>query len=75
MSGVRMIPYSLGASLVAIASGQVVSRTGQYRPTIWFGFVSVAKHSLINSNANQHVDLLGGYDARLWGHDHGLSLI
>lgn len=35
-----MMTFSLGSSLVAIISGQVVARMGKYRPTVWFGFVS-----------------------------------
>lgn len=35
MSGVRLIPFSLGGSLFAIIGGQILARTGQYRPTIW----------------------------------------
>jgi len=34
-SGIEMIPYSFGGSLFAIASGQIVARTGAYRPTMW----------------------------------------
>ncbi|KAG8949458.1 hypothetical protein FRC04_008557 [Tulasnella sp. 424] len=37
-SGVHMLPYSLVASLFAALSGQVVSRMGAYRPTMWFGW-------------------------------------
>lgn len=51
-SGVRLIPFSLGASLFAIIGGQIVSRTGKYRPTIWaswfimvFSFVSIESRS------------------------------
>lgn len=42
MSGVHMLPFSLGSALVAIISGQIVARTGKYRPVVWFGFVSVS---------------------------------
>lgn len=37
-SGIRMIPYALGSALMATFSGSVVTRTGSYRPTIWFGW-------------------------------------
>jgi len=38
-SGVLMIPFSLGASAFAVISGQIVSRTGAYRPTLWVAWV------------------------------------
>ncbi|KAG0705940.1 MFS general substrate transporter [Suillus ampliporus] len=38
-SGIRMIPFSLGGALMAVFSGSVVTRTGSYRPTIWFGWI------------------------------------
>lgn len=39
LSGVRLIPFSLVASITAILGGQIVSRTGKYRPTIWTSWV------------------------------------
>ncbi|KAF8306334.1 MFS general substrate transporter, partial [Clavulina sp. PMI_390] len=42
MSGVRMMSYSLTASLVAIISGFVVADTGKYRHTIWLGYSVMA---------------------------------
>jgi EmrB/QacA subfamily drug resistance transporter len=38
-SGVLMLPFSLGASLLAAVSGIFVSKTGTYRPVIWFGYI------------------------------------
>ena len=38
MAGVRQLPLSLGASLMAMMSGLIVSKTGRYRPLIWIGF-------------------------------------
>ncbi|KAG2122925.1 MFS general substrate transporter [Suillus clintonianus] len=40
-SGVRMLPYSLGCSAMSAVSGIVVSRTGSYRPIIWFGWAAM----------------------------------
>ncbi|KAG2137519.1 MFS general substrate transporter [Suillus clintonianus] len=37
-SGVRMLPYSLSSSVTAMVSGIIVSRTGSYRPNMWFGW-------------------------------------
>ncbi|KAJ7109509.1 major facilitator superfamily domain-containing protein [Mycena epipterygia] len=37
-AGVRMLPYSLGCALVSASSGQVVTRTKEYRPVIWFAW-------------------------------------
>jgi len=34
-AGVRMLPFSLGASLFSAISGIVVTKTGRYRPIIW----------------------------------------
>ncbi|KAG8923269.1 hypothetical protein FRC00_006468 [Tulasnella sp. 408] len=39
MSGILLIPYSFGGSILAAVSGQVISRTGKYRPMLWFGFI------------------------------------
>ncbi|KAG2157288.1 major facilitator superfamily domain-containing protein [Suillus clintonianus] len=38
-SGIRMLPYSLSSALMSAVSGMVVSRTGSYRPVMWFGWV------------------------------------
>ncbi|KDQ21893.1 hypothetical protein BOTBODRAFT_40523 [Botryobasidium botryosum FD-172 SS1] len=38
MSGVEMIPFSMFCAFVSIGSGLLVSRTGKYRPTIWFAW-------------------------------------
>ncbi|KAJ7510006.1 MFS general substrate transporter [Mycena galericulata] len=37
-AGVRMLPYSLGCALVSAISGQIVTRTKEYRPVIWFAW-------------------------------------
>ncbi|KAG0705975.1 MFS general substrate transporter [Suillus ampliporus] len=37
-SGIRMLPFSLSGALVSAVSGIVVTRTGSYRPIMWFGF-------------------------------------
>ncbi|KAG1875104.1 major facilitator superfamily domain-containing protein [Suillus tomentosus] len=37
-SGIKMLPYSLTTSLMSAVSGIVVTRTGSYRPAIWFGW-------------------------------------
>ena len=37
----RMLPYSLGAAFVSAASGQIVTRTGRWRPVMWFSWVVV----------------------------------
>ncbi|KAJ8087292.1 hypothetical protein PM082_006122 [Marasmius tenuissimus] len=38
-SGIKMLPFSLVASAVSFTSGQVVAKTGRYRPVMWAGFV------------------------------------
>jgi hypothetical protein len=35
MAGVRMIPYSFGASFTSIIGGLIIAKTGKYRPVIW----------------------------------------
>jgi hypothetical protein len=42
LAGVEMLPYSLGAAVLSAASGMVVSRTGLYRPVMWFGYALFA---------------------------------
>ncbi|KAJ7741549.1 major facilitator superfamily domain-containing protein [Mycena maculata] len=37
-AGVRMLPYSVGSALISALSGQVVTRTKEYRPVIWFAW-------------------------------------
>ncbi|KAI0831279.1 MFS amino acid permease [Trametes gibbosa] len=34
-AGVRMLPFSLGGALLSVVSGQIVSRTGRWRPVMW----------------------------------------
>ncbi|KAH9951233.1 major facilitator superfamily domain-containing protein [Amylocystis lapponica] len=38
MSGVRMLPYSLAGALFSVISGQIVARTGRWRPVMWFAW-------------------------------------
>ncbi|THH13934.1 hypothetical protein EW146_g6336 [Bondarzewia mesenterica] len=37
-AGVRMLPFSLGGALFSALSGQLVTRTGSYRPIMWFAW-------------------------------------
>ncbi|GJE95150.1 MFS general substrate transporter [Phanerochaete sordida] len=41
MAGVRMLPYSLGAAFVSAVSGQIVTKTGRWRPVMWFSWVII----------------------------------
>lgn len=41
MAGVRMLPYSLGSSLVSAMGGVIVTRWGRYRPIIWGSWVII----------------------------------
>ncbi|KAG8803375.1 hypothetical protein FRC17_006188 [Serendipita sp. 399] len=34
-AGLKMIPFSFGGAVCAIVAGQVLSRTGSYRPILW----------------------------------------
>lgn len=40
-AGVRMLPYSLAGAAVSAISGQIVTRTGKWRPTMWFSWVII----------------------------------
>ncbi|EIW85069.1 MFS general substrate transporter [Coniophora puteana RWD-64-598 SS2] len=37
-SGIRMLSYSLGGAALSALSGQIVTRTGTYRPLMWFAW-------------------------------------
>jgi len=37
-SGIRMLSYSLGGAAMSALSGQIVTRTGAYRPLMWFAW-------------------------------------
>ncbi|KAI0320729.1 MFS amino acid permease [Amylostereum chailletii] len=37
-AGVRMIPFSLGGALFSAIAGIIVTRTGSWRPVIWFAW-------------------------------------
>uniref|UniRef100_A0A0W0F594 Carboxylesterase type B domain-containing protein n=1 Tax=Moniliophthora roreri TaxID=221103 RepID=A0A0W0F594_MONRR len=39
MSGIEMLPFSLVSSIMALISGLIVAKTGEYRTMIWAGFV------------------------------------
>lgn len=71
-----MMTFSLGSSLVAIISGQVVARMGKYRPTVWFGFVSffiIPNESCrIGFPSHAHAIRIGGYDFGIRTYDHGV---
>ncbi|KAG8742710.1 hypothetical protein FRC10_000984 [Ceratobasidium sp. 414] len=38
LAGIKMFPFSLGGAVVAIVSGQVITRTSKYRPIMWFSW-------------------------------------
>lgn len=38
LAGIRQLPLSFGASILAVVSGIIMSKTGRYRPFLWFGF-------------------------------------
>ncbi|KAL1947869.1 hypothetical protein VTO73DRAFT_13593 [Trametes versicolor] len=37
-AGVRMLPFSLGGAAFSVISGQLTSRTGRWRPIVWFSW-------------------------------------
>lgn len=39
MAGVRQLSFVLGASFASIISGIIISKTGHYRPMMWFGWM------------------------------------
>ncbi|KAI0798031.1 MFS general substrate transporter [Abortiporus biennis] len=40
-AGVKMLPYSLGAAGFSAISGQIVTRTGRWRPVMWFAWTII----------------------------------
>lgn len=64
-----MLPFSLGSALVAVISGQIVARTGKYRPVIWFGFVCLRGFRMDVNKSNDEARL-GRHDAWLRPHGH-----
>ncbi|EKM55449.1 uncharacterized protein PHACADRAFT_256078 [Phanerochaete carnosa HHB-10118-sp] len=41
VAGVWMLPYSLCSALISAVSGQFVTRTGRWRPVMWFSWVII----------------------------------
>lgn len=72
-----MLPYSLGSAFVSAASGQVVTRTGKWRPTMWFSWVVIVLgyglmiqldeksnvYVQFNSTASSCIRLMCSYDS------------
>lgn len=52
-SGYSTTPFSLGTAIMAVLSGQAVSRLGAYRPVLWGGWASLTISSL-PSNSMTH---------------------
>ncbi|GAA93477.1 uncharacterized protein L969DRAFT_46427 [Mixia osmundae IAM 14324] len=57
LSGVKMLPLSLGSAVMAIVSGQIVARTGKYKPSMWCGwfFMTLGFGLLILLRANSSI--------------------
>ncbi|KAG6918133.1 hypothetical protein DXG01_016322 [Tephrocybe rancida] len=41
-AGVEMLPFSLGSAITSAIGGIIVTRTGQYRPTLWIAYALFA---------------------------------
>lgn len=58
----RMLPFSLGAAAFSALSGQIVSRTGRWRPVLWFAWaIFVLGYGLmtqLDDHSNQYVSSL-----------------
>jgi len=39
LSGIKMLPFSLGTAIFSVASGLLLSKIGKYRPIIWLAWV------------------------------------
>ena len=54
-----MLPYSLGSAFVSAASGQIVTKTGRWRPVMWFSWVVITRgYGLmiqLDDTANEYV--------------------
>lgn len=37
-AGIRMIPFSFGGALFSTAAGLITSKTGRWRPVVWFAW-------------------------------------
>ena len=46
-SGYRFLPFMFGLIISSIVSGQLVSRTGRYKPFVFFGFVALVVGQLL----------------------------
>jgi EmrB/QacA subfamily drug resistance transporter len=55
-AGVRMIPFSLGASLSSVISGVLCTRTGTYRGIIWFAFATMVLGWGLMTTLDDHSD-------------------
>ncbi|KAG6851242.1 hypothetical protein H0H93_011678 [Arthromyces matolae] len=58
-AGVEMLAYSLAAALMSAVSGIIVTRTGQYRPVMWFGYavfaVGLGLMTMLSASSSQAV--------------------
>ncbi|KAH9993769.1 MFS amino acid permease [Russula vinacea] len=55
-AGVRMIPFSLGASITSVISGVLCTRTGKYRPIIWFAYATMVLGWGLMTTLDDHSD-------------------
>jgi len=51
-----MLSFSLGASLISVVSGIIITKTGTYRPVIWFGYtlftIGMGLMTMLNANSS-----------------------
>lgn len=52
----RMIPFSLGASITSVISGVLCTRTGKYRPIIWFAYATMVLGWGLMTTLDDHSD-------------------
>ncbi|KAI9508296.1 MFS amino acid permease [Russula earlei] len=55
-AGVRMIPFSLGASVTAMLSGVIVTRSGAYRAIIWGSWATMVLGWGLMTTLDDHSD-------------------
>lgn len=61
-----MLPFSLGGALLSVATGQVISRTGRWRPVMWLSWAIMVLGwglmTMLDDTSNKYVHTM----MRMW---------
>ena len=56
-----MLPFSLGSAFTSVVSGQIVSRTGRWRPVMWISWAIMTLGwglmIMLDDTANKYVSV------------------